>query len=106
MKDIWKFDNFAGLPGRLSEAVKSSPWVAVIRGLVDRDTSTKSAPIVQPASVAGRALTVVIAIMCFLACLTSGAVYMVNQSANDWFADIASEVTVQVIPGEAAEFEK
>ena len=106
MKDILKFDNIAGLPGRWVEAVKSSPWVSVIRGLVQREARSSSAPIVQPASVAGRALTVVIAIMCFLACLTSGAVYMVNQSANDWFADIASEVTVQVIPVEAAEFEK
>jgi cell division transport system permease protein len=34
--------------------------------------------------------------MCFLACLTAGAVYMMNQSANAWLRDIASEVTVQV----------
>ncbi len=106
MKDIWKFNNIKDLPGRCLEAVKTSPWVAVIHGLVNRDARARSSPIVQPASVAGRALEVVIAIMCFLACLTSGAVYMVNQSANDWFSDIASEVTVQVIPGEPAEFEK
>lgn len=106
MKDIWKFNNIKELPERCLEAVKTSPWVAVIRSLVHRDARATSAPIVQPGSVAGRALTVVIAIMCFLACLTAGAVYMVNQSANDWFADIASEVTVQVIPGEPAEFEK
>jgi cell division transport system permease protein len=106
MKDIWKFDNIKELPGRCAEAVMASPWVAVIRSLVGREVRAASAPIVQPGSVAGRALTVVIAIMCFLACLTAGAVYMVNQSANDWFADIASEVTVQVIPVEVAEFEK
>ena len=106
MKDILKLDNVTDLAGRCAEAVKSSPWVAVLREFVDRNGRSAPAPIVQPASVAGRALTVVIAIMCFLACLTAGAVYMVNQSANDWFSDIASEVTVQVNPGEAAEFEK
>ncbi len=103
MKDILKLDK---IKGYWAETVADSPWVAVIRALVRREARAMSAPIVQPASVAGRALTVVIAIMCFLACLTSGAVYMVNQSANDWFADIASEVTVQVIPVDAAEFEK
>ncbi len=55
-----------------------------------------SAPIVPAGSVTGRSLTLVITIMCFLACLTAGAVYMMNQSASAWLRDIASEVTVQV----------
>jgi cell division transport system permease protein len=55
-----------------------------------------TAPIVPAGSVTGRSLTLVITIMCFLACLTAGAVYMMNQSANAWLRDIASEVTVQV----------
>ncbi len=103
MKDIWKFGN---LPGRLAELVGMRPWMAVIHGLARRETGSQATPIVQPSSVAGRALTVVIAIMCFLACLTSGAVYIVHQSANDWSADIASEVTVQVAPGQGDEFDK
>lgn len=65
-----------------------------------------SAPIVPPGSVTGNSLTVVIAIMCFLACLTAGAVYMINQSAAAWFDDIASEVTVQVKPIENTDIEK
>jgi cell division transport system permease protein len=52
--------------------------------------------IVPPGSVTGRSLNLVIVIMCFLACLTAGAVYMMNQSAAAWLKDIASEVTVQV----------
>lgn len=56
------------------------------------------APIVPPGSVTGRSLTVVIGIMGFLACLTAGAVYMVNQSASAWLRDVASEVTVQIKP--------
>ena len=55
-----------------------------------------NAPIVPAGSVTGRSLTLVVAIMCFLACLTAGAVYLMNQSANAWLRDIASEVTVQI----------
>jgi len=57
-----------------------------------------NAPIVPAGSVTGQSLTLVISIMCFLACLTAGAVYMINQSASAWLRDIASEVTVQVEP--------
>ena len=62
--------------------------------------------IVPQSSVSGRALTAVISIMSFLACLTAGMVYMVNQSANAWFNDIASEVTVQVSPREGVNMEE
>ena len=54
------------------------------------------APIVPSGAVTGRSLTLVISIMCFLACLTAGAVYKINQSADAWMRDVASEVTVQV----------
>ena len=58
--------------------------------------STPTAPIVPAGSVTGRSLTLVITIMCFLASLTAGAVYMMSQAASQWMRDIASEVTVQV----------
>jgi cell division transport system permease protein len=58
------------------------------------------APVVPPDSVTGRSLTLVISIMCFLACLTAGTVYMINESASAWLKDIASEVTVQIEPQE------
>jgi cell division transport system permease protein len=61
-----------------------------------KDPSQTTAPIVPAGSVTGRSLTLVITIMCFLACLTAGTVYMMNQSASAWLRDIASEVTVQV----------
>jgi len=65
-----------------------------------------SAAIVPAGSVTGRSLTLVISIMCFLACLTAGAVYMINQSAAAWMRDIASEVTVQIEPIEGVDTEK
>jgi len=63
-------------------------------------------PIVPAGSVTGRSLTLVISIMCFLACLTVGAVYLINQSASAWLRDIASEVTVQIEPREGVDTEK
>jgi cell division transport system permease protein len=67
------------------------------RNARNKQTNT---PVVPPDSVTGRSLTLVVSIMCFLACLTAGAVYMINESANAWLNDIASEVTVQVEPQE------
>ena len=62
------------------------------------DKEQASLPIVPAGTVTGRSLTLVITIMCFLASLTAGAVYMMNQSAAAWLRDIASEITVQVEP--------
>jgi cell division transport system permease protein len=70
------------------------------------DPSKAVAPIVPAGSVTGRSLTLVITIMCFLACLTAGAVYMMNQSASAWLRDIASEVTVQVEAKERTDIDK
>jgi cell division transport system permease protein len=61
-----------------------------------RSPGSGPAPIVPAGSVTGRSLTMVITIMCFLACLTAGGVYMINQSAIAWLHDIAAEVTVQI----------
>jgi cell division transport system permease protein len=49
-------------------------------------------------SIAGRALVAIVAIMTFLASLTSGAVILVSQAASEWQSDVAREVTIQVIP--------
>lgn len=64
------------------------------------------APVVPPGSVTGRSLTLVIAIMCFLACLTAGAVWMIKESSDAWLKDISSEVTVQVTPQENGDTDK
>ena len=65
-----------------------------------------STPVVPPDTVTGRSLTLVISIMCFLACLTAGAVYMINKSANAWLKDIASEVTAQIEPRDGMDVDK
>jgi cell division transport system permease protein len=55
-------------------------------------------PLVPRNSISGRALIAVVAIMTFLASLTSGAVILVGSAASEWQADVAREVTIQVIP--------
>jgi cell division transport system permease protein len=67
---------------------------------------TSGAAIVPPASVTGRSLVLVISIMCFLACLTAGCVYMISKSADAWLRDMASEVTVQIEPKDGVDTEK
>ena len=57
-----------------------------------------AASIVPKRSIAGRALVAVIAIMSFLASLTTGAVVLVRSAAVEWQSDIAREVTIQVRP--------
>src|SRR4030081_197021 len=55
-------------------------------------------PIVPRASISGRALIAVGAIMTFLASITTGAVLLVSASAAEWQSDVASEITIQVRP--------
>jgi len=55
-------------------------------------------PIVPSDSIAGRSLAAVVAIMTFLAALTTGAVMMVVSAASDWQSDVGREVTIQVRP--------
>jgi cell division transport system permease protein len=58
-------------------------------------------PIVPDNTIGGRALIAVIAIMTFLASLTTGAVMLVHSAAGDWQSEVAREVTIQVrvVPG-------
>jgi cell division transport system permease protein len=61
--------------------------------------------IVPPDSIGGRALVAVIAIMTFLACLTTGAVIMMYGAAADWQSEIAREVTIQIRPSNKSDVE-
>src|SRR5271168_970352 len=55
-------------------------------------------PIVPRATIAGRALVAVVAIMTFLASITTGTVLLVSASAAEWQSEVASEITIQVRP--------
>jgi cell division transport system permease protein len=49
-------------------------------------------------SVSGRALTVVIAILTFLACLAAGGAVILADASSRWRADISREIAVQIKP--------
>ncbi|MEO6947068.1 MAG: ABC transporter permease [Nitrobacter sp.] len=63
-------------------------------------------PIVPRASIAGRALVAVVAIMTFLASVTTGVVLLVNASATEWQSEVASEITIQVRPVAGRDIER
>lgn len=63
-------------------------------------------PIVPRGSISGRALIAVVAIMTFLASITTGVVLLVRASANEWQSDVASEVTIQVRPASGRDLEQ
>jgi len=72
-------------------------------GLLRRETTQREhargeTTIVPKDSIAGNALTAVVAIMMFLAAVTSGGVAMVIGAASEWQSDISREMTIQIRP--------
>ena len=61
--------------------------------------------IVPNTSIAGRSLAAVVAIMTFLAALTTGAVMLIVSTASDWQSDVGREVTIQVRPAPGRDIE-
>jgi cell division transport system permease protein len=72
------------------DALDASP--ALVRSLPG------AAPIVPKDTIAGRSLMVVVAIMTFLAALTTGVAMLVVSAASDWQSEVGREVTIQVRP--------
>jgi len=63
-------------------------------------------PIVPRGSISGRALIAVIAIMTYLASMTTGAVLLVRASAAEWQSDVSSELTIQLRPSPGRDIER
>ena len=63
-------------------------------------------PIVPRGSISGRALVAVVAIMTFLASMTTGAVLLVRSSAAEWQSDVSSELTIQLRPSPGRDIER
>src|SRR5580704_14437271 len=63
------------------------------------------AAIVPRNSLAGRSLGAVVAIMTFLASLTTGAAMVVVSAAGDWESEVGREVTIQVRPAPGHDIE-
>lgn len=69
-------------------------------------TTRNMAPIVPRATISGRALIAVVAIMTFLASVTTGSVLLVRAAAAEWQSDIASEMTIQVRPAQGRDLDR
>ncbi len=69
-------------------------------------TARNMSPIVPRASIAGRALVAVVAIMTFLASITTGTVLLVSASAAEWQSEVGSEITIQVRPAAGRDLDR
>jgi len=76
----------------------AEPWDDGHAAAAGMPTQPAPTPIVPSDSLAGRSLAAVVAIMTFLAALTTGAVMMVVGAASEWQSDVGREVTIQVRP--------
>jgi len=77
--------------------VRQKSGVMSVPKKAEKVPSTGTA-IIPKNSIAGQALIAVIAIMTFLASLTTGAVMLVLGSAADWQSEVAREMTIQIRP--------
>lgn len=64
----------------------------------DSDAVVENGPIVAPATVAGRSLTVIIAIMTFLCALLMGGAIVIDRAASSWSATVLDDISVAVLP--------
>ncbi len=69
---------------------------APLAGMSADDMPRFEHSIVPDNTIGGRALVAVIAIMTFLASLTTGAVTLMYSAAGDWQSEVAREITIQV----------
>ena len=83
----------------------AEPWDELDAGPVLGRVPDVATSIVPAGSIAGRSLAAVVAILTFLAALTTGAAMMVVGNANAWQSDVGREVTVQVRPAAARDIE-
>ena len=65
---------------------------------VGRRNRSPEAALVPAASIAGRALITVVAIMTFLASLAAGGAVLISQTSRDWRSTVSREATIQVRP--------
>jgi cell division transport system permease protein len=78
----------------------AEPTAQAARQAPEAPLPKMESPIVPHQSIGGRALVAVVAIMTFIASLTTGAVMLVRANAADWQAEVLREVTIQIRPVE------
>lgn len=89
----------------MSDTPIKTPGLRLLPGRSRRRRFSGPGPIVPANSIAGNALMTVVAIMSFLACITVGAVTLVQDASQNWQSDIMREVTIQVVPRDGVDTE-
>lgn len=91
---------------RMADAVpEPAQGAAKPRPAPRKASRRRQAPIVPAASVSGKTLMIVIAIMTYLASLTLGAVDLTRATAASWERDVVRETTVQIRPAEGRDLD-
>src|SRR5579883_1992795 len=90
---------------RIRPGVMHEPWDDLDAQPSRQRVPRLSSSIVPKGSIAGRSLIAVVAIMTFLAALTTVAAMLVVSTANDWQSHIGREVTTQVRPAAGHDIE-
>ena len=83
----------------------ADPWDHLDQAAPLAGAPAAVSPLVPRSSIAGRSLAAVVAIMTFLASLTTGAVMLVAGAANGWQSEVGREVTIQVRPAAGRDVE-
>ncbi len=65
----------------------------------------KALSIIPATSITIRAVSISVAIMAFLACLTTGFVFIIWSTAQNWASDVSGELTVQIREVDGVEIE-
>src|SRR5580700_6053349 len=98
MRAVWSCMKDACMSTIEPPETMAEPWDDGHAAAAGMPTQPAPTPIVPSDSLAGRSLAAVVAIMTFLAALTTGAVMMVVGAASEWQSDVGREVTIQVRP--------
>ena len=59
-------------------------------------TGIRHSKIMPQSTTASRTLTMVMTVMCYLACLALGSLIVINKAVDSWTSDISSQITVQI----------
>lgn len=86
-------------------SVSRSPPAEPDRHSAPDFASRREVPLMPVASIAGRALVTVIAIMTFLASLSAGCALLIAGASQDWQQAVSREMTIEVRPVSGREIE-
>ncbi|MEM8664037.1 MAG: hypothetical protein AAGF49_07930 [Pseudomonadota bacterium] len=78
-------------------ALRRQRGVAVIDA-PDTDAIVEDGPIVAPDTIAGRSLTMVVAIMTFLCAMLLGSAIVIERAAGAWSAQVLDDISVTILP--------